>query len=69
MRFSVAPIDAGPPEELGMIVEWLGSDDLLMFASDYPHHHDDDVTALISALPATSRAKLMADNARAWYGL
>jgi predicted TIM-barrel fold metal-dependent hydrolase len=69
MRFSVAPLDAGTPEDLEATVRHLGTDELLMFATDYPHWHDDDVATLLGAVPEQARAKLMAENARAWYRL
>jgi predicted TIM-barrel fold metal-dependent hydrolase len=69
LKLTVAPLDAGPPEELARIVEWLGSDEMLMFATDYPHTHDDDIRVLLDVLPDDARSKLMADNARALYAL
>jgi uncharacterized protein len=69
IRFSVAPIDAGPSEELAKIIDWLGSEDLLMFATDYPHTHDDDLAVLLDVLSESAREKLMAGNARELYGL
>ncbi|MFE2995735.1 amidohydrolase family protein [Nocardia sp. NPDC059246] len=66
IRFSTAPINAGPPDEMARIIEWLGPE-MLMFASDYPHDHADDIEALLAVLPAESRAGVMADNARAFY--
>jgi predicted TIM-barrel fold metal-dependent hydrolase len=69
VRFTVAPIDAGPPEQLAKTLEWLGTEDMLMFASDYPHRHDDRIEDLLDLLPENGKQKLMADNARAWYGL
>lgn len=69
MRFSVAPTDAGPLDELRRVIRWLGSDDILMFATDYPHMHDDDMGGLLQAVPETMRPKLMAESARAWYRL
>jgi predicted TIM-barrel fold metal-dependent hydrolase len=69
MRFSVAPMDAGPLEELARTIGWLGSEDLLMFATDYPHMHDDSLATLLKATPESMRPKLMADSARAWYRL
>jgi len=69
MRFSTAPIDAGPPDLLKKAVGWLGTDDFLMFATDYPHGYDDDIPALLSALPEHVRANMMADTARHWYRL
>jgi predicted TIM-barrel fold metal-dependent hydrolase len=69
VRFSTAPIDAGPPEELARTVGWLRSEDLLMFATDYPHMHGDDVPGLLAAVPETMRSRLMAESARDWYRL
>lgn len=72
VRFSVAPADCGTamPEHLAMLVRWMESDEMLMYATDYPHSHDDDaVTALLEAMPTPMRPKLMADNARTWYRL
>lgn len=68
-RFSVAPADAGPPEEMAKIIEWFGTEDILMFATDYPHMHDDDIAALLQVLPQSMRPKMMAETARAWYQL
>jgi predicted TIM-barrel fold metal-dependent hydrolase len=68
-RFSVAPAYHGPPEHLRSALEWLESEDLLMFATDYPHAYDDDIGALLDAAPEGMRPKLMAETARAWYRL
>jgi uncharacterized protein len=68
-RFSTAPVDAGPPEEMAKIIDWLGSEDILMFATDYPHRHDDDLAALLAVMPETMRPKVMAESAREWYRL
>jgi predicted TIM-barrel fold metal-dependent hydrolase len=68
-RFSVAPIDAGTPEHMTKIIEWLGTEDLLMFATDYPHRHDDDIVGFLNVLPETMRRNVMADTARSWYRL
>ncbi|MEB4209714.1 amidohydrolase family protein [Mycobacterium sp. 94-17] len=67
MRFSIAPLDLGPLEELPFLLQWLGSEDLLMFGTDYPHTHDGDLGAFITALPESMRAKVMYDSAREWY--
>ena len=68
-RFSAAPIDAGPPEQMAKVIEWFGTEDILMFATDYPHMHDDDVAAFLQVLPDSMRPKVMAETARAWYRL
>jgi predicted TIM-barrel fold metal-dependent hydrolase len=69
MRFSTAPTDAGPAKMMRRTLEWLGSDDILMFASDYPHRHDDDPWELLEIAPASMHANLMSESARAWYRL
>jgi predicted TIM-barrel fold metal-dependent hydrolase len=69
VRFTTSPLDAGPPEQMARIVEWLGSDDLLMFATDYPHRHDDDIRVLLDAVSEPARERLMAGTARDWYRL
>ena len=67
VRFTTSPMDAGPPEEMRRIVEWLGSEDLLMFATDYPHRHDDDIRILLHAMTDSAQRRLMAETARDWY--
>jgi predicted TIM-barrel fold metal-dependent hydrolase len=69
VRLSVAPLDAGPPAQLGQVVEQLGSEEMLMFASDYPHWHEEDISTLLDAIPRSMARKVMSDNARALYGL
>jgi uncharacterized protein len=69
VRLSIQPIGAGPREDFRRVVEWLGSDDLLMFASDYPHGHEQSVATLLDVLPEAARPKLMAETARAHYRL
>jgi predicted TIM-barrel fold metal-dependent hydrolase len=69
LRFSIQPIGAGPPEGFARVVDWLGSDELLMFASDYPHGHEQSVATVLDVLPETARPKLMSENARAHYRL
>jgi predicted TIM-barrel fold metal-dependent hydrolase len=69
VRFSTAPLDAPSAEELAPVITWLGPQNLLLFASDYPHMHDDDLATLLGALPEESRSEVMADSAREWYRL
>lgn len=68
-RFSTAPMDMGPPAHMGRIIEWLGTEDILMFASDYPHLHTDDLDAFLAILPETMRVNVMSETARRWYRL
>jgi uncharacterized protein len=69
VRFTSAPLDADSAEELTEIMSWLGSDEMVLFATDYPHTHDDDLGVLLPAMTDSSQQSVMADNARRWYGL
>jgi predicted TIM-barrel fold metal-dependent hydrolase len=57
-------------KHLRQMVDQLGSDDLLMHATDYPHWHEDEPGAglPIELSPERTR-KIMAENARSWYRL
>lgn len=67
MRLSLQPMDAPPePRYLLQLFDQLGSDELVMYSSDYPHWHDDTLPA---ELPAATRRKILRDNARAFYQL
>jgi predicted TIM-barrel fold metal-dependent hydrolase len=68
-RFSTAPVDAGPLEQMKKAIGWLHSDDMLMFATDYPHMHGDDIPALLEAMPESMRANAMYNSAKDWYRL
>jgi predicted TIM-barrel fold metal-dependent hydrolase len=71
VRVSLQPID-GPaePARLLRLVDHLGSDDILMFSTDYPHwHFDDAAEALPSGLTPSLKRKILGDNARAFYRL
>ncbi|MCC6629220.1 MAG: amidohydrolase [Chloroflexi bacterium] len=71
IRVTVQPLDA-PPEvgQLRQIIDQLGSDDMLLYASDYPHLHVSDPAAVLAPVldPALAR-KVLSENARAWYRL
>lgn len=71
VRVSIQPADAPPsPEILRQILAQMESDDLLMFATDYPHwQFNDPAEALPLTLPANTLAKIMAGNARTFYNL
>jgi uncharacterized protein len=71
MRLTIQPIDSPPTgDQFLQIVDQLGSDDLLMFSTDYPHwHFDAPEEALPGHLPDRLAKKLMTENARAFYRL
>ncbi len=68
VRLTLQPIDA-PPEAAQLERFWdhMGSDELLLFSSDYPHWQFDGDDPLPSMLPAVAQQKLLIDNARATY--
>jgi hypothetical protein len=71
VRLTLQPLD-GPPsaERLLRCIEQLGSEDVLMFSTDYPHwHFDEPEEALPSGLSPELRRKIMRDNASALYRL
>jgi uncharacterized protein len=68
-RFSIAPADMGPAQYMPNVIEWLGAEDILMFATDYPHRHNTDVPMLLDAMPESMRPLVMSETARAWYKL
>lgn len=71
VRFTIQPLDAPTSiQHLLQIVEEIGSEDVLMFSTDYPHRHDaDPIQALLPDLPAGLAQKIRSDNARAFYRL
>jgi predicted TIM-barrel fold metal-dependent hydrolase len=71
VRFTLQPID-GPPDPIRLLraIDALGSDEMLMFSTDYPHwHFDDPADAIPKGLGPDLRRKILSDNARNWYRL
>jgi predicted TIM-barrel fold metal-dependent hydrolase len=71
IRIALQPVD-GPPEpaELLRVIDQLGSEELLMFSSDYPHRHTAEGRAAVpDGLPPGLTQKLLAGTARNHYGL
>lgn len=68
VRLTAQPFDA-PPDTgaLTTLLEQLGSDDMLLFATDYPHWHYDGTEALPAGLPAGLAHKILVDNPLATY--
>jgi predicted TIM-barrel fold metal-dependent hydrolase len=69
MKFSLQPLDASPkPEHMQMLIDELGSDDLLMFSTDYPHwQFDTPEEAVPAGLSPELRRKILSENARSFY--
>jgi predicted TIM-barrel fold metal-dependent hydrolase len=71
MRLTIQPLDAPPDrQQLLQVIDQLGSEEMLLFASDYPHAHTfDPATALLADLPSGLARKIRSENARAFYRL
>ena len=65
------PMEEPPePRYLLQVIEQLGSDDMLMFATDYPHwDYDDPDRAFPVRLTPDAKRKIFSENARALYAL
>jgi uncharacterized protein len=69
-RFTTQPTDVPPSDEhLIDVYNQLGSDELLLFASDYPHTYGDGADRLLAVLNDEQRARVLWDNAAALYRL
>jgi predicted TIM-barrel fold metal-dependent hydrolase len=67
-RLTVQPFDApDSPDIVGRIIDQLGSDELLLFSSDYPHWQFDDDNFLPAGIPPDLARKIMVDNPHATY--
>ena len=71
VRMTIQPLDAPPKlEQMQTTIRQLRSDNLLIFASDYPHRHiSDPVDVLLPHLSESLERKTREENARNLYGL
>jgi predicted TIM-barrel fold metal-dependent hydrolase len=71
VRLTLQPVD-GPPDPAAVrtVIDQLGSDELLLFSSDYPHGHlAEGRDALPAGPPPSLRRAILSENARAFYRL
>jgi len=68
-RMTTQPMDEPPnPQHFLQILDMIGRDDFLMFATDYPHwDFDSPDRALPSVVRGDLRNKIMSENAAAFY--
>lgn len=71
VRLTIQPLDAPPTvREMLDTIAQIGSDDLLLFATDYPHGHSSDpLQTFLPHLPEGLARKIRGENARALYRL
>lgn len=68
VRLTIQPLDA-PPEtaDLERLLEHLGSDQMLLYASDFPHWHFDGDDTIPEGVPAALLERILIDNPLATY--
>lgn len=68
LRLTTAPFDAPPEVEDGeKVVELVGSPDMLLFSTDFPHDHGGDLAQWPDAIPTRHAQAVARDNALATY--
>ena len=70
LRLSTQPTEDISPAQWEALIDLMGTDEILVFSTDYPHFDFDDPDAAIPrALPDSLREKIMWKNAAAFYDL
>lgn len=68
VRLSIQPFDAPPKAAMTeKLIEEIGSDAMLLFATDYPHWQFDGEDALPDGIPSALARKILIDNPLATY--
>jgi predicted TIM-barrel fold metal-dependent hydrolase len=69
VRFTLQPVDAPKDEahKLARTLDHIGSDELLLFSTDYPHWHYDGADVLPDGLPEAIVRKMLVENPLATY--
>jgi predicted TIM-barrel fold metal-dependent hydrolase len=71
IRFTTQPIEEPEnPKHLLQLIDMMGSEEMLMFSTDYPHwNFDAPLKSFPPGIPEDLRRKIFSENARAFYGL
>jgi len=68
LRLSTQPTEDISSEDWMKLIDLMGTDDILVFSTDYPHFDFDDPNAAIpKSLPPTTREKILWRNAAEFY--
>jgi len=68
VRLTITPFDAPPdPDVVERVIDQLRSDDILLYASDFPHWQFDGDNALPPGLPHGLERKILIENPLATY--
>ncbi len=63
MRLTLQPFDAPPDAASVMrLIDHIGSDEMLLFSTDYPHYQFDGADPIPEGLDKGLAQKIMADN-------
>ena len=69
IRFGSQPMPNTPTKaDLQILLDWLHADEVLVFASDYPHWDWDEPSSVLAGFDPNLRRRVMAGNARELYG-
>lgn len=66
VRLTLQPFDA-PPETVPRLIDHIGSDEVLLFSTDYPHWQFEGSHAIPQGIDPTLTRKIMVDNPRQTY--
>lgn len=70
IRLTTQPIEEpDDPKHLVQLIDMLKAEDMIMFASDYPHWDFDNPKMVLAHFPKPMRSKVFAGNAAKLYGL
>ena len=68
VRLTIQPFDEpDDAKQIATLIEEIGSDDMLLFSTDYPHWQFDETAVLPAGLSPSLIRKIMIDNPRDTY--
>jgi hypothetical protein len=69
IRFGSQPLPTTPTRrDLEIFLEWMRADEVMIFASDYPHWDWDEPSTFLAGFDRDYRRRIMYENAREFYG-
>ena len=68
VRLTIQPLDGPPaPHDLERLLEHIGSDEILLYASDFPHWHFEGDDTIPAGVPAALLDRILVSNPLATY--
>jgi len=69
VRFGSQPLPNTPSKkDLDIFLDWMHADEVMVFASDYPHWDWDEPSTFLAGHDPGLRQRVMVENARELYG-